>query len=469
MSFKTSHIFLIALISIIYLPVLFMQGMFMDGLIYSAIAENLSLNFNGSFHLFVSETFLSDFHEQPPLVFFLQALVIKLFYDVFFVDRLYSFLSFFLSLYLLYKIASKYTSLKENAWIVIMAFLFIPVVSWSYKNNMLENTMCVFTLWSVYISFDYYILKSKNLLIFTFQFSFMLWCSFMSKGFTGLFPFSIPFLFHLFYSKKTNHKWFLETVLLLLAFSLIVIVPFLLSPAFYNYVKTYFLTQVVASVNGNREVDGHFFIVKRVPQELLILIIVTLILNLKYGKNILVEICRKIKSNKPSQFFLVLALFGSLPIMISPKQSGYYVLCSYPFFALFFALINKEEILALTSNLKLKLWEGKFRILLVGLIITSVSMSLFNWKRFYRDDTKIMMIDLIEHKMPHLKSIDISWDFAQDYSLYAYFARRHNVSLYTPNYQNTKSIFLISKTLNEKEIIKANYLVNNEKIYLFSK
>jgi len=182
-----------------------------------------------------------------------------------------------------------------------------------------------------------------------------------------------------------------------------------------------------------------------------------------------VEICRKIKSNKPSQFFLVLALFGSLPIMISPKQSGYYVLCSYPFFALFFALINKEEILALTSNLKLKLWEGKFRILLVGLIITSVSMSLFNWKRFYRDDTKITMIDSIEHKMPHLKSIDISWDFAQDYSLYAYFARRHNVSLYTPNYQNTKSIFLISKTLNEKEIIKANYLVNNEKIYLFSK
>ena len=64
----------------------------MDGLIYSAIAENLSLNFNGSFHLFVSETFLSDFHEQPPLVFFLQALVIKLFNDVFFVDRFYSFL-----------------------------------------------------------------------------------------------------------------------------------------------------------------------------------------------------------------------------------------------------------------------------------------------------------------------------------------------------------------------------------------
>jgi hypothetical protein len=291
----------------------------------------------------------------------------------------------------------------------------------------------------------------------------------MSKGFTGLFPFSIPFLFYLFYSKKTYHKWFLETVLLLLAFSLIVIVPFLLSPSFYNYVKSYFLTQVVASVNGNREVDGHFFILKRVPQELLILIMLTLMVNLKYGKDILVEIYRKVKANKSSQFFLVLALFGSLPIMISPKQSGYYVLCSYPFFALFFGLINKEEILALTSNLKLKLWEGKFRILLVSLIFISVSMSLFNWKRFYRDDKKITMIDSIERKMPQSKSIDVSWDFAQDYSLYAYFARRHNVSLYTPNYQNTKSIFLISKTLNEEDIITANYVLNNEKIYLISK
>jgi 4-amino-4-deoxy-L-arabinose transferase-like glycosyltransferase len=439
--------------------------MFMDGLLYSSVSKNLSLNFFSNNHLYLSKSFLSDFHEQPPLVFYIQGLFIRLLGDYFFIDRLYSYVCFGVSIITINAIAKEFTVLKNYSWIAAVFFMFIPVVDWSFKNNMLENSMCVFTLLSIYTSFKYYNTDKFNLITYSFLNSLLIILAFLCKGFTGLFMLAFPFFFAIIFKRRKN-GWMAETTLLIVNLSILSLAIIFIFPSLFEYLKIYFNTQVIASVKGNREVDGHFFIVKRIPQELLILLILTMLLHIKYKKQILSVVFQKVKNNGQLKFFFLLAIAGSLPIMISPKQSGYYVLCSYPLFAIFFALLNFEEV---KSFLKIN-WiitkEKPFRRILLLLTFASIALMIFNYKKFYRDKEKINMIDNISSSIKENKKLNISWELANDYSLYGYFARRHNLSLYTPNYVDSKAEFLLSKSLEKDKKIIQTFIVNQEKYYL---
>ena len=57
----------------------------------------------------------------------------------------------------------------------------------------------------------------------------------------------------------------------------------------------------------------------------------------------------KIRFNRPALFFLLTALAGSLPFLISTRQHGRYILHSYPFFVLCLAFVT--ETLPLKLNL----------------------------------------------------------------------------------------------------------------------
>ncbi len=462
---STYKLFLICIVSLIFLPTLFLQGMFMDGLLYSSVSKNLSLNFFSNNQLYLSESFLPDFHEQPPLVFYIQGMFIRLLGDNFFIDRLYSYVCFGASIITINAIAKEFTVLKNYSWIAAVFFMFIPVVDWSFKNNMLENSMCVFTLLSIYTSFKYYNADKFNLITYSFFNSLLIILAFLCKGFTGLFMLAFPFLFTIIFKRK-KYGWMAETTLLIVTLSILSFAIILIFPSLFEYLKIYFNTQVIASVKGNREVDGHFFIVKRIPQELLILLILTVLLHIKYKKQMLSVIFQKVKNNGQLKFFFFLAIAGSLPIMISPKQSGYYVLCSYPLFAIFFALLNFEEV---KSFLKIN-WiitkEKLFRRILLLLTFASIALMIFNYKKFYRDKEKINMIDNISSLIRENKELNISWELVNDYSLYGYFARRHNLSLYTPNYVDSNAEFLLSKSLEKDKKIIQTFIVNQEKYYL---
>ena len=41
---------------------------------------------------------------------------------------------------------------RDNYWIPILFWLIIPIVAWSYKNNLLENVTGLFSLFAVYFS-----------------------------------------------------------------------------------------------------------------------------------------------------------------------------------------------------------------------------------------------------------------------------------------------------------------------------
>src|SRR3974390_1549393 len=94
-------VFTISVLIALVVPVLIKDGMFMDGMLYTCVAKNLSQGI-GSFWLpRFSETLHPLFDQQPPLGFGIMAVFFKLFGTSIYVERFYSFVTLCLGAFLI--------------------------------------------------------------------------------------------------------------------------------------------------------------------------------------------------------------------------------------------------------------------------------------------------------------------------------------------------------------------------------
>ena len=88
--------FTAAMFILLIIPILIQDGMFMDGVLYTAVSKNLG-NGIGSFWFPVfSELGMagnSTFHEHPPLVFGIQSIFFKVLGNSMYTERIYSLLT----------------------------------------------------------------------------------------------------------------------------------------------------------------------------------------------------------------------------------------------------------------------------------------------------------------------------------------------------------------------------------------
>jgi len=360
---------------------MFMQVMFMDGIIYAGIAKHLTWQTISTLQLNLSKSYGANFYGHPPLSMIIHFLFYDVFGNDFFVDRMLSLASFVASIFLIHKICGATSITKTNSWFVILLFVTIPVVSWSFKNNMLENLMTVFCLVSVYLS----ILKFRNNTINSITYyslnATVIFCAFISKGFTGLFPIATPLIISIIIN-KSKVAWVIQTSILLIYTFMFFAIVFIIFPPLKTFILEYLNQQIFASLNGKSDVDGRTFILTKMPQELMVLLIITMLLHISNGKKTFVILKQKITSNTDAQLFLCIALNASLPIIISVKQSGYYVLAAYPFFALFFAAINFNIFMEVIKKIKVK---SKHLYVLTSMLVGStVVLCAYNYKGFYR-------------------------------------------------------------------------------------
>ncbi|HNK42678.1 MAG TPA: hypothetical protein PL002_15935, partial [Flavobacteriales bacterium] len=133
------------------LPRLAQDGMFMDGELYAAVAHNEARGY-GTFWLpRFSErgvAGLPAFHEHPPLFFGLLATWFRIFGSGFWVERAFSLFTALLLaglLVLLWRQLIPGDRGRRASWWPILLWIIVPTVFWSYHNNMIENTMGLFT------------------------------------------------------------------------------------------------------------------------------------------------------------------------------------------------------------------------------------------------------------------------------------------------------------------------------------
>ena len=429
-------------------PSLFSEGMFLDGLMYAGIADNLA-NGSGSFwNLFYTKTLYTQFNEHPPLVFGLQALFFKLFGSGIWVERLYSLCTFLAISFLTIQLWKLISGSYRHSWVLVLFFATIPLMTWSTANNMLENTMSIFTISSAY----FYFLGQKKEQNFYFLVSgVMLFLAFLSKGFTGLFVWTLPFVYYLFGLRKPETKM-ISSALVVVGTLIIAGITFLVIPESLAVVVRYFNRQVKGSLENVQTVSNRFYIVGKIVTELLIpigmLLLLHVILRLKkinWGKN---ELFRAGIS------FIAVGLSGVLPIVISLKQSGFYVVCTFPFFVVGLVALFKGQLDLLDALLRKVVKEGKW---LKRVVITLISLMLLtaiiSGQRVGRDEERIAMVKQVMLYVDQEEILKVNPSMMKDWGLHAYFCRYTGISL--SDQELDQKYILTEKASNDKLVLQS--------------
>jgi 4-amino-4-deoxy-L-arabinose transferase-like glycosyltransferase len=408
---------------IIICPFALSDGMFLDGLYYSVVAKNLS-NGEGSFwNLHFSDTFQNRFDGHPPLAFGLQSILFSLFGNSRFIDKIYSLLTCAATGYIILLIA-KQLKLKNN-WIILLLWLIVPVVFWASTNNMLENTLSIFICLSVLFLLKAQHGKSILLLILS---GIMLFFGFLTKGLVAFFPWTFLFVYWLVYRNKSFGRMLVETFIFVAAAIIPLLLLLLWSEAKWS-IFNYLDVQVMNSLKHVETVDTRFFIVIRLLQELIIpLCICSIVVIIAKWRKVPLSLMRN--NRKTTLVFILVALTGVLPIMISLKQSGFYILTVYPLFAIALGSLIEPLVDRLCNIINLKS-KGFLVFKIAGYLFfsTGVALCLYFSNTIGRDKIKLRdTYTIIEH-IPENSTVNILPEMHLDFSLRGYFARYANISL----------------------------------------
>lgn len=429
-------------------PHLFSDGMFMDGLFYATISRNLSEGIGSFWFLKFTETCHPTFHEHPPLVFGIQSLFFSIFGDSIFVERWYSLFIYIISGGIIHFIWKSLPITKNKlSWLPLILWVCIPLVTWSAANNILENTLTVFILASFLFLVKF---TQKNNIIFILLAGICIACAFLSKGFVGLFTWAFFGVFWIA-SKDFSLKQAIINTLLLIFCSFI---PFiLLAVIHYESIESlqiYFSRQVVNSLQNVQTVSSRFYILGRAFTEMLVSIIIIcvgyFVLSKKYNISI--------KTHPYKTWILLtlgIGLAGILPVMISLKQSGFYIIAAFPFLCISLSLFLSPYLEKVTFE------NSKFQKIItwlsLSLLLLGISSSIYHTNKVMRDKQKLQDFYIIQSYIPVNTTVGICHELHYNWSLHGYYYRHAYISLACKTHHHNTVDFFISTNECNPEIL----------------
>lgn len=422
----------------LFLPALVQDGMFLDGVTYSAIANNMANGYGSFWDPHYTKTLYAHFHEHPPLVFIVQSWFFKVFGHAFYTERIYSLFIALLTvtgLLQCWRLLTTHTILTSFSWLPVLLWLLVPLVSWSYKNNLLENTLGVFTIFSVF-----FILKAliERKIGYLFLGSMLVVSAFLSKGVVGLFPLVVPILYVLIY--RPNHRVVLYAVYLFLFTGFLSYCLLTGLPELTNNIVAYLNQQLLPALNNQREIttNNRFSIMLKLLVELAVPVVILVYLMVKYGpQNNKFDFLK----DKNALFLFGIGFCASFPLIISLKQRSFYLIPAIPFFVLSISFLivpvlknnfNKLSDLAVT-----RIKYGSFLALLTVLVFSVVRFGSFS-----RDKEKLSDVYTISGVLPQGTIIGTSEPLCSDWGLVAYMSRIGYLSL---DCSNSHEYLLIGK------------------------
>jgi len=449
--FASSYLLVFGLFLFATGHVLFSKYMFMDGLFYTTIARNISIGDCSVWNLKFTNTFYPAFHEHPPLAMFIESLYFDLFGYNWFVDKFYSFSTYIFTAFVIHKIWKLLYPDYRISWLLIFFWLFTPVVYWAVANNMLENTMTIFILFSVY-----FLLKStfQKQWYFILLSGFCIVLGFLTKGFVALFPISFYFIHFLVFRKFSFGSMIFKSLLLISSFLLPLFLLFLINPLALSAIQDYFNVQVVNSLNNIVTVESRFFIIKRLLSELLVVFILLALIYFSTRKKLANNGVDKLHKQW-ALFFILFGLTGVLPIMISMKQSGYYILPTYPLLIIGLVSLFLNRL----NYVHLKLVHLKrFNLIASIIFIAGVIYALSSVNSYGKDEKIVKDVEVISSFLTKGTIVNSSLNLIDDFSLHAYLYRKNFISIQC-NDQLTSKYFLVNTEEPNNPDISASYTI----------
>ena len=360
---------------------LFTPGQFMDGATYASISRNLSQGIGSFWELFYTPYLYPNFIEHPPFFFWIQSLFFKVIGDKWYTEDIMGVLLWAITALGIEKIG-KWSNLSNRGiqWALIF-WAIIPIVCWSYGNNLLETLVSPLTVWSVAFA-SYGIQKKYQSLIFISGFFISL--AFLTKGPVGLFPLSFPFFWHI--TSDSNRKFRLIIIhsFQILLGTLIAISILLAFESSNAYLHAYWSKQVINSISKIATVDNRLYIVGSYLTQLILPFLIALTIHIFNkgsrwkGKNI-----------SKSLTFGLFSLSAVIPMIISLKQSDFYSVPAFPFAAISMAFWIEKELINLHDfRTQSKLW------VIIICLITGIGFRALPIVKNHRD---FILRESIEH------------------------------------------------------------------------
>jgi 4-amino-4-deoxy-L-arabinose transferase-like glycosyltransferase len=464
-----THIILYAFVCALFLlitgPILFSDGMFMDGLIHATIANNMADGMGSFWDPHLTSTLLPHYFEHPPLVFGLQSLWFSAFGDSIFVERFYSLTMCVITGWLIVLIWKQLGNSLKTGWIPLFFWVTVSNVSWCCANNMLENTMTVFVVLAAL-----FYLKSQDKRTFKYLIlcGVALFLAFMSKGFVSLYIWSMPFFAWLLFRKENFLQMCIHTVIVVGATVLPLLLLLMLSPSAAHYLTSYFNNQVMGSIQNVATVDSRFAIFWEFLQHILLpLGVAILIISFAAIKKIPLKIT---KERKTILLFFALIIFsGIFPIIISLKQRGFYILTVYPFFAIALSTYL-FPLLQLIKNQIVMPKAGRiaFTSLTLVMVVASIVISVISSGRVGRDNELIEDVHTVANLSGSNTTISISPAIREDWSVSSYFMRYHKISLDTGTSPHAYFLTNPMDTIDTQSYKEIPLILNKYRLYRLS-
>ena len=282
--------------------------------------------------------------------------------------------------------------------------------------------------------------------------------AFLTKGFVGLFPLSIFLWYYIIFKEISIKEMFYKSIFLFIFAAIPFILLYFFYPKAIESIYQYFNQQVLRSISQIQTVENRFFIIERFLYDLAPpLIICLIIFYISFKKGVRLSANEK----RWMLFFTALGTSGVLPIMISMKQSSFYILTVFPFYSVALSILVAPFIAEIIPK------KTTQPYILGGLIIiTSIFMSIKQIGVTGRDHELLKDIKLILKVIPMSNSISIDENMSEDYQLIGYFARYGNISL------NKKEKLSYHICYKETDIEQGSYIpvkINTKKLKLFRK
>lgn len=283
--------------------------------------------------------------------------------------------------------------------------------------------MSVFVQFSIFFATKSVLKKSWGLLGLA---SLLTAAAVLSKGPVGFFPVVAPLAWSLAFGTPSLLTGAVRTFwMLLLSLTFLGLMLFFY-PGMQEYLDYYLHKQLLPTLAGAREkqVENPFsFLLDLLGQFILpAVFLLGLLVNRGFKAVIL---------PKSALFFFILGVAGTLPLVMTPKQSAHYLLPAIPCFALGFAMVIGQNI-----NWDFRMATGQKKRLerIAWLILVATIVISWTFKgKFRRDEVLIRDVKNICTQVGQGSNLSMPEHFAQNWLLHAYFERFGKVSLDAKN------------------------------------
>ena len=316
-----------AIAALLLLPLLFTKGMFFDGLTYASIARNINEGVGTLWVPSYTPTIHPEFYEHPPFSFGLHSIFFRLFGDEPWVDRIYPYTMYGLSVLMLRRIWVLFVPAGHRAWIPQLLWTLTPTVIWVHQNNMLEAPLSAAVLCVVWLLFEGTMKKNYFWSVLA---GVVFFFSLGIKGPVSLFPLmTLPIMATLYAERRKAAL--VSMSVMIVVFSTLFSYFYLYQPAFESFFSTYLDRQLLPTLSGNREqAGGALESILEVLKQLILPILITIVFRWRKKEAYTLQ--------RGSVFFFLLALCGTLPFLFMDRQHHYYFMPSMAFWMMGFAI-----------------------------------------------------------------------------------------------------------------------------------